>query len=208
MSTPVRAVLLALAVALGGTACSSGGDEGAAATTLPPRLPDRLELSVVERLVVERVPPGFLLMPDDVRDTGPSDLAKAIRDQGGSPEDRDFLVDAGFSLGYQRFWLHEDDSELLVFLYEFASAEGAAAQLRQIETAIRNAAQRSRITAFRTTGIPDGVGLEASDSTEPAVAVLFTRGGFWSMVRLQGRDLETVRSQALSVAREQYSLLP
>jgi hypothetical protein len=74
-------------------------------------------------VVVEEVP-GFSRETDDVGNTGPSDLAKAIRDDGERDAER-VLNETGFRAGYQRLWTNEAGDELVLFVYEFCRDDGA-----------------------------------------------------------------------------------
>jgi hypothetical protein len=136
-----RRITLAVGVALVLTlaACSSSDDDplgGATTTTAGPSKPanadpdaacepDDLDPDALEpRMLDERE--GFVLQPDEVGDTGPSDLAKAIRDDT-LDDAEEVLRDLGFRRGYQRFWRNKADGELVDFVYEFCDDEGATA---------------------------------------------------------------------------------
>jgi hypothetical protein len=200
-------VVLAVAAGAGAGACGRGGSERTTATTTTLRIPDRIELSVFEQLVVDRVPTGFSVQPDDVGDTGPSDLAKAVRDQGGTSQDREFLVRNGFVRGYQRLWADADDNELIVFLYEFEDASGARAQADAVASELQTTSDVA-LTRFQPEGIPGAVGLESVDPDLPGVIVIFTKSGYWGMVRLLRPETDLARAQAVTVARDQYERLP
>ena len=62
--------------------------------------------AALEALVISSVPVGFVAQPDAVGDTGPSDLAKAARDDG-QPDALQALRAEGFVRGYQRLWLDQ-----------------------------------------------------------------------------------------------------
>ena len=130
----VVTVLLAVAlVSCGG----SEADDSEAATTVTTRAPapspssttttrpcvaGDLDPRVLEPLIVEDVD-GFRQQPDEVGDTGPSDLAKAIRDDG-EPDAEPTLQGDGFRAGYQRLWVNDTDEELVLFVYEFCKPDG------------------------------------------------------------------------------------
>ncbi len=88
--------------------------------------PDAVDASELERAVDVAVPDGFERQPDDVADTGPSDLEKAARDESG-PDGRARLQSARFLRGYQRLWVGPDYTELIGFVYEFCDPAGAQA---------------------------------------------------------------------------------
>ena len=76
------------------------------------------------KLLITSVPSGYAQQPDSVGDTGPSDLAKAIRDDG-SPDARAVLTQDGFVVGYQRLWRTADKREIIVFLFTAKYAASA-----------------------------------------------------------------------------------
>ncbi len=74
-------------------------------------------------VVIEEVD-GFTQQADDVGDTGPSDLAKAILDDG-EPDAERVLNETGFRAGYQRLWEDGAGDEVLVVVSEFCNEDGA-----------------------------------------------------------------------------------
>jgi hypothetical protein len=131
-------------------------DDGASTVACGSRSTDPDEL---EALLPTSVPAGFEQQPDDVGDTGPSDLAKAIRDDG-EDDARAVLTDAGFLRGYQRLWVDDDDSELIAFIYEFCDDAGAAAY-----KARDDAFGADGTTAFTPAGVPGASGYSATDES-------------------------------------------
>lgn len=137
----VAAPLIAVVVAAGCGGGAPGSKEPAAAvsttssdTTTTTRMrvcvagdldPRQLAPSIVEEVT------GFAMQPDDVGDTGPVDLAKAIRDDGETDAER-VMHENGFRAGYQRLWLNDAGEELIVFVYEFCKEDGVARHARRI----------------------------------------------------------------------------
>src|SRR5687768_7539691 len=70
------------------------------------------------------VPDGYMLQPDEMGDTGPSDLEKAVRDDG-EDDARDVLTRTRFVRGYQRMWSRSEDDEIIAYVYQFADHAGA-----------------------------------------------------------------------------------
>lgn len=108
----------------------------------------------LEKLLLTRVPPGFRVQPDNLYDTGPSTLAKAIRDEGGTRAAARALRADGFVRGYQRLWAAQPASrQILVFLYQFKTAAGANAYYRR---AVRQAAASAHadVKHFMIPGLP------------------------------------------------------
>jgi len=83
---------------------------------------DDLDPEELESATVEDVPDGFERQPDDAGDTGPSDQAKAITDDG---EDGAEEALAEFRRGYQWLWEDADGNQLISFVYEFCDESGA-----------------------------------------------------------------------------------
>jgi len=81
-------------------------------------------------LAVEAVPDGYDLQPDDVGDTGPSDLAKAASDDGGADAEK-ALTDLRFRRGYQWLWTSAANEQIVSFVYEFCDGDGAAGYLER-----------------------------------------------------------------------------
>lgn len=137
---------LGAAVLLTATALTACGDDSpapaneavtstAAATTPPTTTTTEEECTAGDAdpaglggALVSAVPDGFVRLPDDVGDTGPSDLEKAVRDDL-DPDAREVLVELRFRRGYQRQWANADDHRLIVFLYEFCDEAGAEGYL-------------------------------------------------------------------------------
>jgi hypothetical protein len=143
MRRPLLATL-AVCFALTAGACASRADDGPLAapeststsvddsstvptspsdTTTDECRPGDLDPTDLEPLMLaER--DGFDLEPDDVGDTGPSDLAKAISDDE-QPDAAAVMQELGFRRGYQRYWTNSAGGGLVVFVYEFCDGLGA-----------------------------------------------------------------------------------
>lgn len=204
---PLRLAGALVAVAVLATGCGRGGDDATAATTTLPDVSDGLPLTQLENLLISRVPEGFSMVPDERGETGPTDLATAVRHQGGTPSVRTFFEDNQFTGGYQRLWTNANRHELVVFLYQYASPGGAQAQAEEIERSIRANEDSSRLRSF-VPDVPGGVGLLAPQGNLWIAAVLFAKGHYWGMVRLSATDVDGARAQATTVARDQYQRLP
>ncbi|HYH49294.1 MAG TPA: hypothetical protein VEG38_07075, partial [Acidimicrobiia bacterium] len=124
-----RVGLVGLGILLaGGVAC--GGDNGdgkpveaaakivttttaaAPATTTSTAPALAANFDDLSRLLLTTVPAEYKIQPNDVGDTGPSDLEKAVRDDGGD-DARAVLTRNGFVRGYQRYWSKSDDEEVV-----------------------------------------------------------------------------------------------
>src|SRR5690349_16272224 len=94
-----------------------------AASTSPSPSPTSVADALGAKLVAA-VPQGFVVQADSVGQTGPSDLAKAVRDDGGANAQAQLTTD-GFVAGYQRLWKSTDGSIIVVYLYQFKTQAGA-----------------------------------------------------------------------------------
>lgn len=161
----------------------------------------------LEPLLVDDVPAGFAVQADGVGDTGPSDLEKAVRDQGGTPEDRDFLVRNGFLRGYQRLWLDGADDHLIVFVYEFSGVAGAKAQADTVAEQLSSGDGEAPGLPFDPVGIADGLGFRSPDPSNPGAVVAFGKGRYAvQIVRVGGQDT-AIQAEVTQVARAQFDRL-
>ena len=138
-----RTSLLGLALTLSLVGCASRADDAALGlqgttteangpsqtapldTDLATCAPDDLDATALEPLIVDDRP-GFDLQADDAGETGPSDLAKAGRDDE-QPDGELALTALRFRRGYQRFWANDAGQRLVVFVYEFCDGADATA---------------------------------------------------------------------------------
>jgi hypothetical protein len=149
----------------------------------------------LEQLLIESLPQGFVQVDDELVDTGPSDLAKAIRDDG-EPDAEQVLSDAGFVRAYQRLWETEDQSGLIiVFLYEFSDPNGAAAYAERALQLIEGNAAVTPVE-FDVEGIPGAVGRRLSDETGVSSFIVFTSSNY--LVQIVVVDTEQAASQDLA----------
>jgi hypothetical protein len=125
----------------------------------------------LEAKVAIEVPAGFEQQTDDVGDTGPSDLDKAVRDDGGKKARAELVAD-GFRRGYQRLWVDGQDDELIVFLYEFCDNDGAT---KYRDGGIADITAEG-LAKFDTVGITDSVGYSGT-AEDATVAVVSTVSG-------------------------------
>jgi hypothetical protein len=115
-------------------------------------------------LMPTTVPSGFTLQPDDVGDTGPSDLEKAVRDDGDAGA-RVVLTHAGFVRGFQRLWAASDsEDENILFLYQFRDTAGAREYLDRSRAMLGSGGQPAPV-AFAVPQIPTAFGFGQHDRT-------------------------------------------
>jgi hypothetical protein len=158
---------------------------------------------VLEGRLISDVPAGWEQQPDDVGDTGPSDLEKAVRDDGAG-DARQVLTADGFVAGYQRLWA-KGDGQIIDFLYQFDRSEGAVdhnARMAQL-----NSQPEAGVTEapFAVPGIPGATGSHLSGPGGTAAFVMFTRDGYAVQLRVNGP--EATPELLTSLARQQYEKL-
>lgn len=207
----VAAVLAAAAL----SSCSSPEtDAGAPASNLPDASGNSADPAGVvagstqelEALMVTEVPAGFVLQPDDVGDTGPSDLAKAVRDDptAGAEE---ALRSEGFVRGYQQLWVGPRDTEIIVFVYQFETETGAQSDFRRAKA---NLAEEGLpdVKSFTVSDLPGESNAVSGSSADFAVAIVQVTTGVYSVqVVSNGPSSAGLEEQASSVARDQSTRL-
>jgi len=193
--------LAALVVILSAmTACSSDND---AATNTPgssaPTVPGAgtgLDAARLEALLITDVPGGYTVLADDVGDTGPSDLAKAIKDDGAADAEQQLAAE-GFVAGYQRAWSNSSDDRLLIDLYEYREASGAAAWYARYLVSARKAQPPGTIDlTVSFPGSDQGAGFSGTAQGTTFVPLVAQVGTF--VVRVTSYGSEEVDHQALA----------
>lgn len=163
----------------------------------------------LEGLLVTSVPEGYIQIDDAIADTGPSDLAKAVRADGGTDAEA-VLTGAGFVSGYQRSWQTEDETGLIiVFLYQFSDSSGASSYgARTIETFDSDPTLEA--VPFEVDGIPD-VAARSLTSLEAdgrlGASVVFTKNGYLVQIVVLGPTDGENQALAGQLALDQYNLL-
>jgi hypothetical protein len=150
-----------------------------------------------------RVPSGFVLQPDNIGDTGPSDLAKAVRDDG-SPDAKRVLTHAGFVRGFQRLWVKSGgQDENILFLYQFATPNGAN---EYVQYSLRSQAG-PKVQSFVVPSIPAAHGLKGADQTGSTALILFARGSYVAQAVVNGGANLDQTSLVTTLAMAQYTRL-
>jgi len=183
--------------------CGSGGSSAKqSATSIPPTVTTGAgaDAARLATLLITDLPAGYVQQPDTVGDTGPSDLAKAARDDG-KPDATSALTADGFQAGYQRLWATVDHSQqIVVYLYAFRAPAGATAYEKRGITDDENDPQ-SRAVPFPVSSIPGATGLASAQS--PTVAlVVFAKGSY--VVQVVTTTPTGSRSLAEQLAGRQY----
>ena len=150
-------------------------------------------------VLLTSLPPGYAQAPDGAAQTGPSDLAKAVSDDGGS-DARPVLVFDQFVAGYQRMWTN-GGNQIIEFVYEFGTPNGAVAYGQRQFAAEDVAPSGDQVGPFAVPGIPGARGLMISGNDGPVDLVLFTRAGFLVEIVMNGTDATEQAATALATAQ-------
>ena len=157
----------------------------------------------LEARLLSDVPTGYEQQADNVGDTGPSDLEKAIRDDT-EPDARKVLTDDRFVAGYQRLWAKAvGEGTIIDFVYEFETPEGATHYMARMVSGLTGG--DAEVTPFEVTGVPAAKGLRTTDADDPAAVVILTRGRYLAQVVVGGPDAGS--SLPVELARQQFGRL-
>lgn len=147
-------------------------------------------------------PPGYVVVPEETRAVT---LDEAVDGSDDPDEARARLQTHGFVSGFTRTWTSDDDAGNVIyaFVYEFATADGAAADLN----AGLGEARRDGNETFDVPGIEGAVGVskaaasgaEGDDSTFHAV--FFVRGTRLYLVAIGG-PTQPSQDQAIELANK------
>ena len=207
-SARVGTAVALVAVLLG--ACSSSSPKSAGTTTTKPSTGTHAVPTSFKELqarIVTKVPSGFVAQAPGAYDTGPSDLAKAIRDDGG-PNAGKILRAEKFVRGYQRIWIGPEHAQIIVFVYQFDSRVGArrdyARYTRVFDSKLPPGTHR-----FVIGGLPasQSLGVAGSDKTGGAALAYFTKGVFNVEINCNAPTTAGLQAQATAIAKDQYNRL-
>ena len=165
--------------------------------------------SPLEALLVNSLPDGYVQVDDVEADTGPSNLSKAVSDDGGVDGEA-VLIGAGFMNGHQRLWQNGDQtSTVYIRLYEFSNANGAATYRdREIEYLDNDDVHEA--VPFEVAGILDASGRSLADMTvregRPSV-VLFSKDSYFVQIVVTGQTTDANEGLVRQLALNQFNRL-
>jgi len=191
-----------------GDTAATTAPTAAPTTTTPPTAPP----TGLAALILSTVPSGYVLQPDSVADTGPTDLNRAAADDAAL-DGRTALVDAGFVRGYQRQWSSADASgttlvQDFVFLYEFETPAGAQSYAQHWNATLTSTNQGVTLHTFTPSFIPGALGLKAEDSTGSTGVVMFSKGVYAVEATVNGGTQVDQSGPAGQLALAQFQKLP
>lgn len=152
------------------------------------------------------VPSGYARQPDSVDDTGPSDLDKAVADDGAD-DARDVFTRDRFVRGYQREWAHSENDQIVSYVYQFADNAGAADYTKRVTADAGAQTAGVSITTFTVPAIDGAVGVNGSDPSFATSTVTFVKGPYSVQVVANATRADGLQSLVTSLAEEQYSRL-
>ncbi|MDQ1490060.1 MAG: hypothetical protein QOJ23_2574 [Actinomycetota bacterium] len=152
------------------------------------------------------VPSGYTRQPDSVDDTGPSDLDKAVADDG-EDDARDVFTRDRFVRGYQREWARSENDQIVSYVYQFADNAGAVDYTKRVTADAGAQTAGVSITTFTVPGIAGAIGVNGSDPSFATATVTFVKGPYSAQVVVNGTSAAGLQSLVTSLAEEQYSRL-
>ena len=175
---------------------------GPTAESQPPSTPEDVALAAV---VVEDPPLDGFRRADARFGTGALDLDTAANAESDVQAERALLETRHFERGASRAWVDDNDDVVYVAVYAFASANDAAAYLRDgTETLIARGAR-----GFVVPDIPGAVGFTTVDDSNSGAFttynVAFTSGPTWVLVIVGSRGSGRSADDARAVADSQYA---
>jgi hypothetical protein len=224
-----RAIVLGCgALAVLGAACSSDGSSKAVSTTTTARSPTTRAPTTtttppagaspfaLQNLILSDVPGGFKLQPDDVADTGPTNLSKAALDDVSCNvgcDARQALVGSGFVDGYQRQWTSVDASgstidQDFLYLYQFKTPEGAQQYAQHWQETLLATGQGAPVEGFVPAFIPGAMGIKVSDTLGSTGVAIFAKGPYAVRAVVNGGPGVDQSGPATALASQQYQHLP
>ena len=152
------------------------------------------------------VPDGYVRQPDEVGDTGPSNLDKAVNDDGGD-DAREVLTRTRFLRGYQRMWSRSDSEEIVAYVYQFADKAGAVEYTSRLTADTGAPTDGVSISRFDVPVIDGAVGVNTSDATFATSSVTFVKGPYSVQMVVNSSSPTGLQTLATALAEEQYSRL-
>jgi hypothetical protein len=143
--------------------------------------------------------PSFTLQSETETNSGPSDLAKAAREDNSSGAQAELTSD-GFMGGYRRVWGAPSNDAIIVILYQFATPDGAKHYLDYSLAGLPANTQH-----FDVPDVPGGAGLATTTSDSAAAAVVGVQGPYLYQVVSDGQGtdgLDTFEARASLAAQQ------
>ena len=212
-TTRSRLTICAVLAALTLAACGGGNGKSTAEGQVDNRTASETQSTTAAKSMDElakklniSVPDGYMLQPDQVGDTGPSDLEKAVRDDG-EDDARDVLTRTRFVRGYQRQWNRSEGDEIVSYVYQFADHAGAVEYTDRLTADLGAQTAGVNIARFSVDTIAGSVGVNGSDPNFATSSVTFVKGPYSVQVVVNGSTPAGLETLVSALAEEQYSRL-
>jgi hypothetical protein len=151
------------------------------------------------------VPTGYTQQPDSASRSGPSDLAKAVSDDGTAGVGA-ILTRDGFVHGFQRVWLRDDQVQVAVMIYQFRDGGGADAYARDLVGRARSISGFN-VTDFPVPGIAPAVGLTSAATGDVTAIIVFHKGPYLVRLTVNSINDSGLAATAQQLAHAQYARL-
>jgi hypothetical protein len=184
----------------GGSKSTANGQVGSDGTTVAQSYDD------LSKALTISVPDGYMLQPDSVGDTGPSDLDKAVADDGEA-DARDVLTRTHFVRGYQRMWARSEDDQIVSYVYQFADHGGAVEFTNRLTADAGAGGPGVTASTFPVPALDGAVGVNSSDASSATSSVTFVKGPYSVQLVVNGSTPTGLQSFATALAEEQSSRL-
>jgi len=143
---------------------------------------------------------------DAVDETGPTDLAKAAREEGAA--DESVLRAEGFVRGFRRLWIGPEHAQILVSVYQFETPAGAQKNFERF----KRASEQKPPPGAHTFSLPflgptQAVGFAGTAQGDSAAAAVYVNGVFGVQVICNGPRLPELQHRAIAVAKAQFLAL-
>jgi hypothetical protein len=199
-----------------GASASSTTTEPAVTTTTAATTQPTVAPTSLAALILATAPSAYPRQPDDVGQTGPTNITEAALDDV-SPNARRALLVTGFVNGYQRQWTSPDGYTIdQIFLYQFSTPKGAQGYAQHWHDTLLKTNQKGiTLLAFTPAFLPGGaLGLQSKDETGSTAVVMFARGTYAveatvnSGAAVVGSPPVDQSGAATALALAQYQRLP
>lgn len=147
---------------------------------------------------------AYVQVPDSIAKSGPSDRAKAVRDDGGSGAAA-ALTRARFVRGYQRMWGTPSRDLVGTIVYQFESTTGARSYGTRMRRIVGQGTHGLRLVAVP--GRPAAVVGVVANRGKFVAAVIRTSGPFLIDIECAGGNAAAVRRLAIRLAADQARLV-
>jgi hypothetical protein len=178
-------------------------------TTAPP--------AALKDLILGDAGTGYILQPDEIAETGPTNITKAANDEI-DPKARKVLQVTGFVDGFQRQWKNIDDAgnnnNDFLFLYEFETPDGAQFYAQNWRQSLVNTPHAGvPLTSFSPSEIPGAMGLSSTTKSGSTGIVIFSKGNYAVKALVNSVNLNRTPSgdqsgAATALAVLQYNRIP